>query len=72
MTSQSVPNWPSRAGKPCRVGGQTITRCDVYCGPDGRNCRMLRASTRGGTSATDDISSGVLKIVSGVRKLVGI
>lgn len=51
---------------------QTITRCDVYCGPDGRNCRMRRSSTRGGTSATDDISSGVVHIIRGLRKLIGL
>jgi hypothetical protein len=72
MASQSVPNWPSRAGKPCLVDDQTITRCDIYCGPDGRNCRMHRSSTRGGTSATEDISSGVLRIIRGMRKLLGL
>ena len=72
MASQSVPDWPSRAGKPCLVANQTITRCDVYCRPDGRNCRMRRSSTRGGTSATEDISSGLLRVIRGMRKLLGL
>lgn len=72
MASRSVPNWPSHTGKPCQVDDKTITRCDAFCGPDGRNCRMRRSSTRGGTSATDDISSGVLQIIRGLRKLVGL